>query len=79
MVEDERARLCPNCGAVLPGAAEPSPSAPLQQMQAPPPPLPPQQESSGNQVVKALLIAVLIIIGLGVLLFLGLLLLCSTM
>jgi hypothetical protein len=34
-------------------------------------------QSSGNQLTRALLIAVLVVIGIGVLLFLGLLALCG--
>ncbi len=76
MVEDSRAKLCPNCGAVLPGAKEtelpPPVPASIPEMQVPRPP-----QSGGNQVARALLIAVLIIVGIGVLLFLGLLVLCG--
>jgi hypothetical protein len=76
MVEDSRAKICPNCGAVLPPYLGPTlssqpPSPVLQMNRSPQPP------SSGNQVARALLIAVLIIVGLGALLFLGLLVLCG--
>jgi hypothetical protein len=74
MVKDPRAKLCPNCGAVLPGAPETgqAPPVPGMQMQMQRP-----QRSGGSQVAQALLIVVLIIIGMGVLLFLGLLILCG--
>jgi hypothetical protein len=75
MVNDSRAKLCPNCGAALPHAALPSspsiPTGPLMQMQRPP------QSSGGNQIARALLISVLVIAGIVVLLFLGLLVLCA--
>ena len=78
MVEDPRAKLCPNCGAVLPGGAETGQAG---QAPPPPPPVPGMQmqrpgQSGGSQIARALLIAVGIIVGLGVLLLLGLLILC---
>ncbi|MES2464109.1 MAG: hypothetical protein V4671_26345 [Armatimonadota bacterium] len=73
MVDDPHAKLCPNCGAVLPGATVPPPlpTGPMMQMQRPP------RESTGSQITRALLISLLVIIGIGVLLFFGLLMLCG--
>ncbi|MBC8102768.1 MAG: hypothetical protein H7Z41_09300 [Cytophagales bacterium] len=83
MVEDAAARLCPNCGAVLPGNPSP-PSSP------PPPPPPPAQGPplplmQGQLPRKGgwptgplgvILIVLLAIVGVVALLGLGLFLLC---
>ena len=72
MVEDSRARLCPNCGAPLSGA--PVPPGSLRQGDAP---SPKTADSSGKQILRAFLIAGGILLGILVLLVLGVLLLCG--
>lgn len=72
MVEDSRAKLCPNCGASLFGAAAQPDSLRQRDIPSPPP-----SSGNGKQVLRAFLIAGGILLGILVLLVLGFLLLCG--